>query len=57
MLIDAKAKITVDEAIDLFFDYLARYNEMVQSVQKAKQIYTSKLEEYKDYMEEIIRCL
>ena len=56
-LIDAKAKITVDEAIDLFFDYLARYNEMVQSVQKAKQIYTSKLEEYKDYMEEIIRCL
>lgn len=56
-LIDAKAKVTVDEAIALFFDYLAHYNEMVQSVQKAKQIYTSKLEQYKDYLEEIIKHL
>lgn len=52
-IIDAKEDLTVDEAVEKFFEYYSHIEEIKQDVLKAKEIYTRKLEQYKNYLKEI----
>lgn len=56
-LIDAKAKMTADEAVDLFFDYMSKRELMKQDVIKASNIYTAKLEEYRYHLKSVLRMI
>ncbi len=53
-LIDAKAEIDVDQAIDLFFEYMSKIDQMQESVVHAEKIYLSRLEQYQKYISEIL---
>lgn len=45
-LIDAKADLTIDGALDLFFDYFGRRDELAKAVERAKPVYLDGLSRY-----------
>lgn len=53
-IIDAKANMTTDEAVEIFFKYYSNFEKMKRDVLRAKEVYTKKLEQYKEYLKEII---
>ena len=52
-MIDAKADITCYEAVNQFFEYVERRDEMHNSVNRAREVYTEGLQKYKN---EIANC-
>lgn len=53
-LIDAKSEITVDEAIEKFFDALNSVSKIQIDVDNAKRIYSGKLQNYKEELKSVI---
>ena len=53
-LIDAKSNITVEEAIEKFFDAMNKIPEIKADVNKAKKIYNYKLQNYKEELKGVI---
>lgn len=52
--IDAKSKITIEEALEKIFEYIDNKEELKNSMQKGKDIYTNRLNKYVKYLEEIL---
>lgn len=52
-IIDAKANLSVDAALDLFDRYVESYEEMKAAVNSAKLIYTASLDAYKKQLEQL----
>lgn len=53
-LIDAKSNLTVDEAVKVFFDYVDKKEFMLNDVDKAKEVYISRLKQYQEYLKEVL---
>ena len=51
--IDAKADITLEQAIELFEDYMNKIDEMRNAVTVAQGIYSKKLKEYQNNLAKI----
>ena len=51
--IDAKADITLEQAIELFEDYMNKIDEMRNAVAVAQGIYSKKLKEYQNNLVKI----
>ena len=52
-LIDAKAKISCEDAIEMFMNYLEHREELVASISKAQEIYTAGLRKYKEDLKDL----
>lgn len=53
--IDAKAKITCEEAINKFMEYLNDIDKLEDGIQRAESIYKVELEKYKKKMREVFK--
>lgn len=56
-LIDAKADLTAQQAVEQFMEYSDQIDVMQKDVDNAKRIFTAKLEQYQDYLAELIQKL
>ena len=52
--IDAKADITIDEAINKFMHYKDNIRELKAGIEQAKEIYIDKIEKYKLNLEKVL---
>lgn len=52
--IDAKKENTVEEALDKFFEFMKKREEMKEKLDKAREIYSGNLEKYKDILIEVM---
>ena len=53
-LIDAKSEISCSDAINAFFDYLERRDELMAAVNAARPIWLDALESYKRLFAEVV---
>lgn len=51
--IDAKANLNVDDALNLFIQYMNNIDDLKNALNNSKNIYTKKLVLYKDYLKEL----
>ena len=56
-LIDAKAHLSCDDAVDMFFDYFACRDELAVGVEQARPVWQAALERYKQEFAEMVGLL